>query len=215
MLGSDEREGPFPEAPGTVASGARRIDLGPPLTTPTRRPTLAEVRARYQRVTLAALQQGVLRESDDLVRAMRSPAPAWPTEAMRAELGACHRDASPSHPGLEVHREVIYLTRGGKILIADVSIPEAPELQRCVLERISGWSAPFPDASITVLSSFFIDLGGPEDFPDHPIDLPAELARRRALVERAVTLGLIPTDDPLRKEFRAPPLAPRKPPSAE
>jgi hypothetical protein len=207
MLGSVEREGPFPETPGTISSGARRIDLGPPLTTPTRRPTLAEVRARYQRVTLAALQQGVLRESDDLVRAMRSPAPAWPTEAMRAELGACHRDASPSHPGLEVHREVIYLTRGGQILLADVSIPEAPELQRCVLERISSWSAPFPDASATLLSSFFIDLGGPEEFPDHPLELTAERARRLALIDRAVALGLMTPDDPLRKRFTAPPLA--------
>ena len=187
-------------------SGARRIDLGPPLTTPRPRPTLTEVRARQQRVTLAALRQGVLRESDDLVREMRSPPPAWPTPAMRAELAVCHRDASLSHPGLVVHREVIYLTRAGKILLADVSIPEAPELLRCVLERISSWSAPFPNASVTVLSTFFIDLGGPEDFPDHPIDLPAELARRRALVERAVALGLMPADDPLRKQFAAPPL---------
>jgi hypothetical protein len=212
MLGWQPIDGPLPAPPGEIVSGARLIDLGPPLTTPTRRPTLAEVRARQQRVTLAALRQGVLRESDDLVREMRSPPPAWPTPAMRAELAACHRDASPSHPGLVVHREVIYLTRGGKILLADVSIPEAPELQRCVLERISSWSAPFPNASAAVLSSFFIDLGGPEDFPDHAIDLPAELARRRALVERAVTLGLVPPDDPLRRQFAAPPLA--APPAA-
>jgi hypothetical protein len=211
MLGSPAFEAPGGQ-PGELASGARRIDLGPPLSTPTRRATLAEVQARQRRITLAALRQGMLRESDALVREMRSPVPAWPTVGMRAELAACHRDASAAHPGLIVHREVIYLTRGGKVLLADVKIPEAPELQRCVLERISSWSSPFPNASETVLSGFFIDLGGPEEFPDPPLDLTAERARRLGLVDRAVALGLVPPDDPLRQMLTTPgPLQPPGP----
>lgn len=201
LLGSVAFVGPAGQPPGTLASGGRPIDLGPPLTTPAPRPTLADVRARWQRVTLEALQRGVLRDSDAVVREMMAPAPAWPTAEMRAELGRCHQEATKLHPGLVVHRDVIYLTRGGKVLLADVSIPEAPELQRCVLERITTWSSPFSGVSETVLSGFFIDLGGPEEFPDRPPQLRAEFARRAALVDRAVALGLINADDPLRKRF--------------
>ena len=190
-------------AAGTVASGAIQIDLGPPLRLPAPQPTLAEVRARSRRVTLEALRQGALRESDPMVRETLNPPPRWPSPEMRAELDACHRQALPSHPGLVLHRDVIYLVGGSKVLLADVSIPEAPELRHCVLNRIQSWSSPFKtSAQAATLSSFFIDLGGPEEFPDHPPEsLPAELARRRALIAQALELGLIQADDPLVEQF--------------
>jgi hypothetical protein len=78
-------------------------------------------------------------------------------------------------------------------------VREAPS----VLERVSSWSSPVANASDTVLSGFFIDLGGPEAFPDPPVDLTTERARRPALVDRAVALGLMPPDDPLRKQLGA------------
>jgi hypothetical protein len=207
--------GPAVEVPqGAIVSGARRIDLGPPQITPTRRPTPPEVRARYRKATLAALRQGVLRESDPLAQAMRTPSPAWPTAEMRAQLDACHRDAARSWPGLVVHREVIYLARGAKLLLADVNIPEAPELKSCVLEKIGTWSSPFPTPTETQLSSFFVDLGGPEQFPDPPLDLVVERSRRLALIDRAIALGLIAADDPLRARLSAAPAATAPVPAA-
>ena len=206
LLSSHPFEAQAAQQPGTVASGALRIDLGPTLPRPSPRPTLAEGRARYRRVTLEALQQGALRQSDPPVREMLNPPPPWPTPEMRAELDACHRDALSSHPGLVLHRDVIYLIRGSKVLLADVSIPEAPELRRCVLERIQTWSSPAAfsgSSAAATLSSFFIDLGGPEEFPDHPPEsLTAELARRRTLINRALELGLIQPDDPLVERFK-------------
>jgi len=205
ILGSPY-QGPVTQGSGVVASGGLRIDLGPPLTDAERqpRPTLAEMRARHRRVTLAALQQGVLRESDPILRELRNPPPPWPTLEMRVELDACHEDALKSQPGLEVHRDVIYLTRGGKVLLADVSIPEAPELQRCVLERIRQWPSPsFEPSDGTVLSGFFIDLGGPEQLPEKPATLSAELERRSALVLRALELGMIAADDPVLQRFKS------------
>jgi len=198
-------QGPVAQEPGVVASGGLRIDLGPPLPEPERasRPMLAEIRARHERVTLTALQQGALRESDPMVRELRNPPPPWPSPEMRAELEACHRESLKSQPGLELHREVIYLTRGGKILLADVSIPEAPELQRCVLDRIQHWASPLASADATALSGFFIDLGGAEQLPTGPGTLSAELERRRALVERALELGMVRADDPVLQRFKS------------
>ncbi|HEX2673569.1 MAG TPA: hypothetical protein VHM25_21965, partial [Polyangiaceae bacterium] len=127
----------------------------------------------------------------------------WPTPAMRAELDACHRDAVRSGPPLVLHRDVIYLARGSQVLLADVSIPESPELRRCALERILKWSSPFSGSfEGTTLSGFFMDLGGAEEFPDPPGSLTAELNRRRALVEHALELGLIQADDPLLERFK-------------
>jgi len=135
---------------------------------------------------------------------------------MQAELDACHRDALHSHPGLVLHRDVIYLARGSKVLLADVNIPEAPELQRCVLERIQTWSSPFSSSSSSssegaILSGFFLDLGAPEEFPDQPPGtLTAMLARRRALIARALELGLIAANDPLLQRFEDPRPAPNR-----
>src|SRR4051812_8174869 len=100
ILSSYAFEAPGGPGSGATASGALRIDLGPPLTIPLPRPSLAEVRARHQRATLAALQQGALRESDPVVREVLNPPPPWPTPEMRAGLEACHRDSLKSHPGL-------------------------------------------------------------------------------------------------------------------
>ncbi|HEX2673162.1 MAG TPA: hypothetical protein VHM25_19915, partial [Polyangiaceae bacterium] len=68
LLGSHPFEAPVAQGQGSVASGALRIDLGPPLSAPAPRPTLSEVRARYRRVTLEAVRQGALHESDPVVR---------------------------------------------------------------------------------------------------------------------------------------------------
>jgi len=186
-----------------VASGAIGIDLGPPPAVPPPRPTLSEVRARVRRVTLEALRQGALHESDAVVRETLNPPPPWPTRDMLAQLDECHRDALRSGAPLVLHRDVLYLARGSQVLLADVSIPEAPELRRCVLERIVKWQSPFPGSSeATTLSGFFLNLGGAEEFPDPPGTLTAELARRRALLERARELGLIQADDPLLERFK-------------
>jgi len=209
-------DAPAARAPGTIAVGSLPIDLGPPLAAPAPRPSLAEIRARDRRVTLEALRQGALRASDPIVRDTLNPPPPWPTREMQAELDACHRDALRSQPGLVLHRDVIYLARGSKVLLADVNIPEAPELRRCVLERIQTWSSPFSNSSSSssegaVMSGFFLDLGGPEEFPDQPPGtLTAELARRRALVARALELGLIANNDPLLQRFEDPRPAPNR-----
>jgi hypothetical protein len=98
---------------------------------------------------------------------------------------------------------VIYLTRGGKILLADVRMPEAPELQRCLLDRIIKWPSPLSGGSEgATLSSFFTHLGAPEELPEPPSTLTAELARRRALVQRALELGLIEANDPILEHFK-------------
>jgi hypothetical protein len=197
LLGSPAIAGPS----GIVGGGGRPIDLGaPPLTRP-RRPTLAEVRERHRRMTLEALRRGALKETDALVQEVLNPSPPWPTAPMRGELDACHRAALEADPGLVVHREVLYVARDGKVLLADVDLSEAPELQRCVLERVQSWSSP-PLGTESVLSGFFMDLGGPEEFPDPPPTLAAARARRVALVDRAVALGLIRADDPLRERLR-------------
>ena len=191
-------------AQGSIVSGALRVDLGPPLSAPAPRPTLSEVRARYRRVTLEALRQGALHENDPIVRETLNPPPPWPTREMRAELEEC-REALHSGTPRVLHRDVIYLARGSRVLLAEVNIPEAPELRRCVLERILKWQSPFSGSSseATILSGFFLDLGGPEEFPDPPGSLTAELARRRALLEHALELGLIQAGDPLLERFKA------------
>jgi len=153
-------------------------------------------------VTLAALQQGALRETDPVVRELLNPPPPWPSPEQEAELDACYGKALGAHPGLVLHRDVLYLTRGGKVLLADVRIPEAPELQTCIQERIQGWSVPLaPSSKETILSGFFIHLGAPEALPEPPRSLTAELDRRRALLRRALELGLMQADDPMLKRF--------------
>jgi hypothetical protein len=202
VLSSNAFEAPVAQGPGSIASGGLRIDLGPPLARPGPRPTLAETRARHRRATVAALEKGALRASDPMVRELLDPAPLWPTTEMRAELDECHREALRSHPGLVLHREVIYLSRGSQVLLGDVSIPEAPELQRCVLKRVAEWPSPFSRSSEgATLSGFFVHLGAPEEFPEPPASLTAELDRRRALVRRALELGLIEAADPLLEQF--------------
>lgn len=204
ILRSNVFEAPIAQEAGAVAAGALRIDLGPPLTVPVPRPTLAEVRARDRRVTLAALQQGALRESDPMVRELLNPPPPWPTPEMQAELAACHTDSLKTHPGLVLHRDVIYLTRAGKVLLADVSIPEDLQLRRCVLARIHSWSAPLLGSSEeTTLSGFFMSLGAPEALPEPPRSLTAELDRRKSLLQRALELDLIKEDDPVLKRFES------------
>src|SRR5204863_3800458 len=122
--------------------------------------------------------------------------------------------ALSTHPGLVLHRNVIYLARGRRVLLADVNIPEAPELERCIVDRIVSWPSPFSVASETVVSGLFIDLGGPEQFPDPPADLNAELARRDALVQRALQQGLISRDDPLLERLKRPELTTGQTPPA-
>jgi hypothetical protein len=124
---------------------------------------------------------------------------------MQAELDACHSDALKAHPGLVLHRDVIYLTGAGKVLLADVSIPEDLDLRGCVLARIQSWSAPLLGSpEETTLSGFFMSLGAPETLPDPPRSLTAELGRRKALLRRALELDLIKADDPVLKRFESP-----------
>ena len=206
LVGS-AHEMPMAHEPGAFATGGIWLHFGPPASAPPTPPTLAEVRARSRRMVLEALRRGALHESDPPVRELLNPPPPWPTAAMKAELDACHKQALSAHPGLELHRDVIYLARGPRILLADVNIPEAPELGRCVVDRVVTWLSPFSEASTTVVSGLFIDLGGPERFPDPPADLHVELARRDALVQRALQRGLISADDPLLERLKRPPPA--------
>lgn len=67
---------------------------------------------------------------------------------------------------------------------------------KCVAARALGveqarpsWSSPFRSASETELSSFFIDLGGAEELPDHRLDLATERARR---LSRGACVGARP-----------------------
>ena len=202
ILGSSIGGPPVVRTPGSFSGGGMPIDWGPPETNPKPRLTAEEFQARHRRVVLEALRQGALRPDDPPVRELLNPAPPWPTVEMRAELEACHRAA----PELSLQRIVMYLTRGGRVLLADVSIPENLELQRCVLQRIAGWASPFSSSSETVLSSFLIELGEPEERAviGTRDRLQAELARRDALVRRALELGLIKADDPLFERLRAP-----------
>lgn len=201
LLGSDIG-GPGAQEVGSFSSGGMPLHFGPAPLPPTPPPSPAEWRARNRRMTLEALRSGVLHEDDLIVRELLNPAPPWPTAAMRAELDACHHEALSAHPGLVLHRSVFYLSRGRRVLLATVSTPEAPALARCLEDRIATWASPFPETSGSELSSFFIDLGGPEQFPDPPVDLTSELARRDALVERARKLGLISADDPLLERLK-------------
>jgi hypothetical protein len=196
--------GPMAQEPGALAFGGTRLDFGPPVSAPPPPPTPAELRARHRRFILEGLRHGALRESDPPVRELLNPPPPWPTAAMLAELDACHKQALAAHPGLVLHRNVHYLARGRRVLLADVHIPEAPELGRCVVDRIVTWPSPFSEAAGTVVSGLFIDLGGPERLPDPPADLHAELAHRDALVQRALRAGLISADDPLLERLKRP-----------
>src|SRR5689334_5960699 len=62
ILTSYAFELPGEPASGVAGGGALRIDLGPPLTVPAPRPSMAEMSERQRRATLAALKQGALRE---------------------------------------------------------------------------------------------------------------------------------------------------------
>jgi hypothetical protein len=196
---------PVAGPPGSFSSGAIRIDFGAPSTTPTNSPTAEEFEARFHRITLEALRAGALRPDDPPVRELRSPAPPWPTPQMRAELEACHR--ASSQPTLPLRRNVFFLTRGGRVLLADVAIPEDSGLEQCVLQRIVGWESPVSSESETVLSSFLIELGGPEELTDEVMRarLNGELTRRDALVRRALQLGLLESSDPLLERLKARP----------
>jgi hypothetical protein len=202
LVGSAQ-EGPSHE-PGALGYSSLRLDFGPPASAPPPPPTLADLRARHRRIVLDALRRGALRESDPPVREVLNPPPPSPTAAMQAELDACHKQALAAHPGLVLQRHVIYLARGRRMLLADVNIPEAPELARCVVDRIVTWSSPFSEGAETVVSGLFIHLGGPERLPDAPAHAYAELARRDALVQRALQLGLISADDPLLARLKRP-----------
>ena len=188
--------------PNALSIGGIALRFGLPAGSPPRRPSLREVRAMLERFKQHVLERGLLRPNDALYREWLSPPPPWPGPGERAELEACYRAALPAHPGLVLHRSVLFLQRDGRVLLTDVLIPEAPELARCVTERVAGWRGPITqsEGGGSVFSSFFLDLGAPPEYPDA---LPADdfFKRRRALIERAHSAGLLPDDDPFWATF--------------
>ena len=123
----------------------------------------------------------------------------WPNAAQRAELEDCYAAMHGSHPGLSIHRSVNYLARAERVVLADVQVPQAPELAACFMERIHGWKVPLAGASYRcILDTFWIDIGAPADWPE---DVRPILSRRTRLVAEALQRGLMRERDPLLGEL--------------
>lgn len=183
-----------------LSVGSLQLRFSVPENTPVPRESLSAFKDRQARFQQRVLERGLLEPSDPLYREWVSPKPPWPGPAQLAELDTCYRAALPTHPNLILHRNVFYLERAGKVLLADVLVPEAPALAHCLTNTMTTWVAPFVPGSNSraVVSSFFIDLGAPPEFPDR---LPGYdlLKHRDELLKRAVDSGLLDRDDPLVK----------------
>jgi hypothetical protein len=175
-----------------------------PAELPRVKPKLGEVRARLERFERRALASGVVQPRDRLYDEWMhaEDTPAWPTPSQLEELQTCYCAALHAHPGLVLHRDVFYLQRDGTVLFADVQIPEAPELARCIAARVQAWQGRFARAPIsgTFVTSFKVDFGAPPEFPDRS-EGESMVTRRDAFLQRAMKARVLASDDPLWQRY--------------
>jgi hypothetical protein len=157
-----------------------------------RRPSRREFKARARRFLDTAFAYGAISPGE--LPAVTTN--EFPNEEQQDELQTCYEAARREQPELIVHRKVLYLARAKKVLLADVQVPDAPELAKCLIERIEHWACPHASS---VLSSFWIDLGAAPEWPATERDFHA---RRARLLSRALEQSLIAPDDPLFEELK-------------
>jgi hypothetical protein len=119
----------------------------------------------------------------------------------------CYAQAPAPGPR-EVHTLGRYLALGDTMLLVRVTIPQAPELVRCIEHAVAhesppGWSQA-PDALVS--GSFAIDLGGPAKpvaWDDIPDQYEAHIQGMAALMRDVVERGILPADHRLVREALA------------
>jgi hypothetical protein len=121
-------------------------------------------------------------------------------------LQACYAQLPGRESPREVHAMGRYLALGERMMVVRVTIPEAPQLARCIENAVKqsappGWQQA-PDR--LVCGSFAIDLGGAP-----PRAQPGDIERQyeehergmAALMRETLALGVLPADHPLVQEL--------------
>jgi hypothetical protein len=104
----------------------------------------------------------------------------------------CYRASLPAHPDLSVRTVVNYVARDGKVVFAYTEIPQAPELEQCIAQKMVGWEGP---PGPLALGGGLVQLG-PQPSTPPPAPNAADLrARSQRALDAAVSAGVVTADE--------------------